>query len=91
MASEMPTFVTVYVSIYDSSCSRTLLQWTISDVDGERTNVESFYKVALSLCSEGAQQHFAELKHCIEEAKIGKSRESMMRIGNRGRHKNIAG
>ena len=50
----MPTFVTV--SIYDSSCSRTLLQWTISDVDDERTNVESFYKVALSLCSEGAQQ-----------------------------------
>ena len=46
MASAMPTFVTV--SIYDSSCSRTLLEWTISDVDDERTNVESFYKVALT-------------------------------------------
>ena len=51
MASAMPTFVAV--SIYDSSCSRTLLEWTISDVHDERTNVESFYKVALSLCSEG--------------------------------------
>ena len=75
----MPTFVTVSIydsscsRTHDSSCSRTLLQWTISDVDNERTNVESFYKVALSLCSEGAQQHFAELKHCVEEAKIGKT------------------
>ena len=34
-----------------------------ADVDDERTNAESFYKVALSLCSEGAQQHLAELKH----------------------------
>ena len=33
MASEMPTFVTV--SIYDSSCSRILLEWTISDEDDE--------------------------------------------------------
>ena len=30
---EMPTFVTV--SIYDSSCSRMLLEWTISDEDDE--------------------------------------------------------
>ena len=52
-----------------------LLEWTISDVGDERTNVESFYKVALSLCSEDAQQHLAELKHCIEEAKIGKTRD----------------
>ena len=86
MASGMPTFVTVF--IYDSSCSRTLLEWTILDVGDERMNVESFYKVALSLCSESSQQHLTELKHCIEEAKIGKTRESMMRIGNRGRHKN---
>ena len=48
----MPTFVTV--SNYDSSCSKTLLEWTISDVDDERRNVESLYKVAMSLCSEGA-------------------------------------
>ena len=49
MASEMQTFVTVLM--YDSFCSRKLLEWTISDVDidDERTNVESFYKVALSL------------------------------------------
>ena len=31
MASEMPTLVTV--SIYDSSCSRMLLEWTVSDED----------------------------------------------------------
>ena len=33
MASEITTFVTV--SICDSSCSRMLLEWTISDEDDE--------------------------------------------------------
>ena len=40
------------------------------------------YNVALPLCEPGGQEHFAERKHCIEEAKVGKTSASQMRIGN---------
>ena len=62
------------VSIYDSSCSRSLLEWTICDVNDERTTVEAFYQIALSTCDPGV---LAEVKHCLEEAKIGKTIESL--------------
>ena len=65
------------VSIYDSSCSRSLLEWTICDVNDERTTVEAFYQIALSTCDPGVLEHLAEVKHCLEEAKIGKTIESL--------------
>ena len=43
------------------------------------------YNVALPLCEPGVQQHLAERKHRIEEAKVGKTSASLMRIGNTGR------
>ena len=66
MASVMLTFVTVL--IYDSSCSRTLLEWTISDVDDERTNIESFYKVALT------QEYYPQCEDCQDKQKILKKK-----------------
>ena len=42
------------------------------------------YNVALPLCEPGVQQHLAERKHCIEEAKVGQTSASLMRIGNTG-------
>ena len=53
MASEMPTFVTV--SIYDSSCSRMLLEWTISDEDDECEDCQDKRKILrkkkLAICT----------------------------------------
>ena len=73
------------VCVYDSSCLRSVLDWTIVSLDDERTSVDGFlYNVALPLCEPGVQQHLAERKHCIEEAKVGKSSASLMRIGNTG-------
>ena len=75
----MASRVFVTVSIYDSSCTRTLLDWTISDVPDERVTVAAFYKMAM--CGRTAIQH---VKHCIEEAKVGKTRDTLTRIGNTG-------
>ena len=66
MAAAHPLFMTV--SIYNSPCSRTLLDWTIADVFDERTTVDAFYKMALAICNPGVLQHIAEVKHCVEEA-----------------------
>ena len=74
----------VTVSIYDSSCTRTLLDWTISDVPDERVTVAAFYKMALVMCGPTAIQHLQEVKHCIEEAKVGKTRDTLTHIGNTG-------
>ena len=41
----------VNVAIHDSSCSRTLLSWTITYVEDERVSVDAFYKMALSMTS----------------------------------------
>ena len=51
MASEMPTFVTV--SIYDSSCSRMFLEWTISDKDDECEGYQDKRKIEkeLAICT----------------------------------------
>ena len=62
----------VTVSIYDSSCLRSLLEWTICDVNDERMTVEAFYQIALSTCTCDPGV-LAEVKHCLEEAKIGKT------------------
>ena len=43
IASEMPTFVTV--SIYDSSCSKMLLEWTILDEDDECEDCQDKRKI----------------------------------------------
>ena len=83
----LPLLVTVLN--YDASCSRTLLNWTIADIDDERIQVDAFYKMALFICDSGSQQHLAELKHCLEEAKVGKTYESLIRIGNTGWSRSI--
>ena len=43
-------------------------------MNDERTTVEAFYQIALSTCDPGV---LAEVKHCLEEAKIGKTIESL--------------
>ena len=53
----MATAILVTVSVYDVSCSRTLLDWTTADVDDDRISVDAFYKMALSMCGSGLQQH----------------------------------
>ena len=83
MAAAHPLIMTV--SVYDSSCSRTLFDWTIADVLDERTTVDAFYKMALAMCDPGVLQHIVEMKHCVEEAKIGKDKNTLMCIGNTGR------
>ena len=50
MAGQARGPVFVSVSIYDSTCQRTLLDWTIADVVDERVTVDAFYKMALALC-----------------------------------------
>ena len=41
----MATAILVTVSVYDASCSRTLLDWTTADVDDDRISVDAFYKM----------------------------------------------
>ena len=55
---QIPLFVSA--SIFDSSCTRTLLDWTIADVNDDTITVDSFYSVVLSLCAPEARQHVAE-------------------------------
>ena len=57
---------------------------TICDVNDERTTIDAFYQIALSTCDSGVLEHLAEVKHCLEETKIGKTIESLVRIGNTG-------
>ena len=83
MAAAYSLFMTI--SIYDSSCSRTLLDWTIADALDERTTVDAFYKMALAMCDPHVLQHIANVRHCVEEAKIGKDKNTLMRIDNTGR------
>ena len=83
MAAAHPLFM--MVSIYNLSCSRTLLDWTIADVLDERTTVDAFYKMALAMCDPSVLQRIAKVKHCVEEAKIGKDKNTLMRISNTGR------
>ena len=70
----------IMVCIYDSSCLRSVQDWTILSLDDERTSVDGFYTIWL--CEPGVQQHLAVQKHCLEEAKVGKKSASMIRIGN---------
>ena len=58
-AAEMATAVSMFltVSIYDSSCTTTLLDWTIADIADEWTTVDAFYETALStMCDPGVVQ-----------------------------------
>ena len=82
MAQVSPLFISA--SIYDSSCTTTILDWTIADVDDDRVTVDAFYRKALSLCAPVGRQHVAEREHYVEEAKIGRNKEALIRIGNRG-------
>ena len=74
----------VTASVYDVSCSRTILDRTIFNVDDERVSVDAFYGTALSMCEPGTRQHLAEYKHCVEEAKVREKMECLIRIGNTG-------
>ena len=51
MLNNGTSFPIVYISlyIYDSSCTTTILDWTIADVDDDRVTVDAFYRKALSL------------------------------------------
>ena len=82
--------VLVTTSVYDASCSRSLLDWTIFSVDDERVSVDAFYETALSTCGPGTRQHLTQYKHCVEEVKVGEKMDCLIRIGNTGSSMSIS-
>ena len=65
-----PVFVTpVTVSIYDSTCQRTLLDWTSTDLVDKRATVDALYKMALALCDPTIVQHINEVSNALTKPK----------------------
>lgn len=77
----------VNVSIFDSSCSITLLGWTIEVVEDERESVATFYDKCLSLCTAEGKDHLKRDEHVLEDVRIGKSKDDLDRVGNTSKSK----
>ena len=67
----------VNVAIYDKCCKKTVLSWTILNID-EEDSVEDFFSRVLN------ETHVELDGHNLTEVHIGRDKNSLDRIGNLG-------
>lgn len=71
--------------IFDSSCSKTLLPWTIyTPGDDDRMTVQTFYGMVVSKQSTEVQEHLKD--HILEEVRVGHTKNELDIVGNSGRY-----
>ena len=75
--------VLVNMSIYDSTCSKTLVPWTVHCVEDEiRQTLNDYFKMVVASSDETTQAHLNY--HKLEEARIGKSKDALDALSNTG-------
>ena len=77
----MATLVSAF--IFYSSCSKTLLPWTIdSPSEDDRMTVRSYYEKVVSKQPADIQEHLID--HVLEEVRVGHTKNELDVVGNTG-------
>ena len=81
MAVLLNTFIyTMYM--YDSTCSKTLVPWTVHCMEDERQMLNGYFEMAMARSDETTQAHLNN--HKLEEARIGKSKDALDAVSDTG-------
>ena len=74
----------VSLSIFDSSCSKTLLPWTIDIPEDDRMTIQRYYEMMVSKQPANVQEHLND--HSLEEVRVGNTKNELDKVGNTGIH-----
>ena len=84
-----PAFMAILVnaSIFDSSCSKLLLPWTVFSIEDERMTLDRCFEVVVNKSATNIQEHIASGGHKLEEVRIGQTRDVLDRVGDTSKYK----
>ena len=70
--------------IFDVSCSKTLLPWTIYTYtpDDDMMTVQRFFEKVVSKQPAGIQEHLSD--HALDEVRVGRTKNDLDKVGNTG-------
>ena len=74
--------ILVNASIFDSSCSKQLLPWTVFSIEDERMTLDNCFEVVVSKSATNIQEHIASGGHKLEEVRVGQTRDVLDRVGD---------
>ena len=74
------TMTLVNVCVYDSSCSRQLVQWTVFSIDDERMTLGSLFDMVTSRSEPSIRDHLDN--HHLEESRVGSTKDVLDRVGD---------
>ena len=70
----------VNVSIFDSTCLKTLVPWTVHCLDDERLTLSGCYELLIRRSDETIQED-----HRLEEARVGSTKETLDIVNDTGK------
>ena len=79
--------ILVNASIFDSSCSKQLLPWTVFSIEDERMTLDRCFEVVVNKSATNIQEHIASGGHKLEEVRIGQTRDVLDRVGDTSKYK----
>ena len=68
--------------IFDISCFKTLLPWTIYMPKDDRITVQGYYKMVVSKQPADVQDHLSN--HISDEVRVGNTKNELDKVGNTG-------
>ena len=64
----------VNVSVFDSSCLRTLLSWTVFSLEDDRMTLGGLFDMVVARCETAVQDHL-QRDHELDESRVGQTRD----------------
>ena len=70
----------VNVSVYDASCSRLLIPWTVFCIEDERMTLEGLFETVVARSEASVQEHLED--HHLDESRAGDTKDVLDRVGD---------
>ena len=79
--------ILVNASIFDSSCSKQLLPWTVFSIEDERLTLDGCFEVVVSKSAANVQEHIASDGHKLAEVRVGQTMDVLDHVGDTSKYK----
>ena len=70
----------VNASVFDASCSRLLISWTVFCIEDERMTLESLFEMVVARSEASVQEHLKD--HHLDESRVGDTKDVLDRVGD---------
>ena len=74
--------ILVNTSIFDTTCSKVLLPWTVHCLDDDRVTLSGCFETVLERSSTAISEHIVD--HKLEEVRVGMTKDALDLVSDTG-------